>query len=203
MFLASWNILECCSATLFFTSPFDVVCSNHEYVLFSTPQHHCTVYKWFRARFSMVSVRNLVRRGAKMSLLASKPHTTNCPWEALKYLSGYWKGNGCYVAMETATGITCVWKPCQVLQVVAKRAKYLSVCQKGKGYVLCCHGNSSQCVWKPCLVKYFEWLLRGQRVCCHGNSRNSIWDWPWGVGDAIEAQRTTSGCTYRIARSEL
>jgi len=22
-----------------------------------------------------------------------------------------------------------------------------------------------------------------------------------GVGDAIEAQRTTSGCTYRIARS--
>jgi len=28
--------------------------------------------------------------------------------------------------METATGITCVWKPCQVLQVFAKRAKGMS-----------------------------------------------------------------------------
>ena len=66
-----------------------------------------------------------------MSLLASNPPTTNCPWEVFKWLlKGQWllcchgNSNWYNLCMEAL--------PCQVLQVVAKGAKYLSVCQKGK-----------------------------------------------------------------------
>ena len=113
-----------------------------------------------------------------MSLSASKPHTTNCPWEALKYFKWLLKGQCllCCHGNSNWYNLCMEALPCQVFQVVAKGAKYLSVCQKARYSPMLPWKQQQLCLGSLALSNTLSGAKGIYFLCCHGNSRTSTWD---------------------------